>query len=266
MKKVIGGFTLVEMLTVIAVLGLLMAILLPVLAKARDKADQASCVNNSRQLVLGWTLYAQDHLDRLVPNVDGLMGGFTNWVAGHMANKLDAKDARLLVDSSRSLLAPYLQQPRVFKCPADESQFPRSVSMNCRLNPTRYIGGSPRWVGGLGARYTIFRKLSDVVGPDQIFVILDEDADSINDAYFAVDMSNTGNPEGQGTSRQYFWIDYPAAYHARGATISFADGHILIQKWKEPSTIKSTQHVMHVAPPNRDVAWLQQHCTLELPR
>lgn len=256
------GFTLVEMLVVIGILGLLMAILLPVLSKARDRADQAQCLNNSRQLVLAWTLYSQDYADKLVPNVDGMLGGFTNWVAGHMGNKLDAKDAQLLIDPNRSLLSSYLKVSQVFKCPADESQFPRSVSMNCRMNPTRPLdGGLARWVRGLGERYVSFRKLTDIKYPDRIFVILDESEKSINDAYFVVDMSNTGNFDGEGASRPYYWIDYPAGYHSRGATVSFADGHVAIQKWKESSTLKDVRPVSYVPQPNRDVAWLQEHCT-----
>lgn len=135
--------------------------------------------------------------------------------------------------------------------------------MNCRMNPTRYFEGPARWVGGLGAKYAIFRKLADIKYPDRIFVILDEAEQSINDAYFAVDMSNTEAPDGEGTWQPYFWIDYPAGYHSRGATFSFADGHVAIQKWSEPSTVKNIEPVSYVRPPNRDITWIQEHCTHE---
>lgn len=55
------GFTLIEILVVIAIIALLMAILLPALRKAREQAKDAICRNNMRQIGLGAELYAEDH-------------------------------------------------------------------------------------------------------------------------------------------------------------------------------------------------------------
>jgi prepilin-type N-terminal cleavage/methylation domain-containing protein/prepilin-type processing-associated H-X9-DG protein len=55
------GFTLIELLVVIAIIAILAAILFPVFAKAREKARQASCVSNLKQLALGMLMYVQDY-------------------------------------------------------------------------------------------------------------------------------------------------------------------------------------------------------------
>ncbi|MBC7289383.1 MAG: DUF1559 domain-containing protein [Armatimonadetes bacterium] len=55
------GFTLIELLVVIAIIAILAAILFPVFARAREKARQASCTSNLKQLVLGLLMYIQDY-------------------------------------------------------------------------------------------------------------------------------------------------------------------------------------------------------------
>jgi len=59
------GFTLVEILVVIAIIAVLASILLPVFSKAREKARQTQCSNNQRQLALAIMFYAQEHEERL---------------------------------------------------------------------------------------------------------------------------------------------------------------------------------------------------------
>ena len=63
-----GGFTLIELLVVLAVIAILAALLLPALARAKQKAQGIVCINNQRQLLIAWRLYADDSNDMLVPN------------------------------------------------------------------------------------------------------------------------------------------------------------------------------------------------------
>ena len=59
--RIRGGFTLIELLVVIAIIAILAAILFPVFAQARDKARQAACLSNTKQLALGVQMYSQDY-------------------------------------------------------------------------------------------------------------------------------------------------------------------------------------------------------------
>jgi len=96
-----GAFTLIELLVVIAIIAILAAILFPVFAQAREKARQASCLSNMKQLGLGITMYAQDYDDALVP--------------GQQDNGASATPRYLYWGT---LIQPYLKNFDVMWCPS----------------------------------------------------------------------------------------------------------------------------------------------------
>ena len=258
------GFTVIELLTVVAIVSILSGLLMAGMVKSRGKARMVLCINNHKQLQLAWQFYASDHNGRLVTNSDNdEMNQGASWVFGVLYRESVGTNQELLINPEVSLLAPYAESADLYKCPSDESEYVRSVSMNCRLNPQRF-DGNPNWVGGRGAAYMTFRTLSDIRQPSNVLAIMDERRDSINDAFFGIDMSNTGSKSGVGFPQPYWLIDYPGDYHGDGMVASFADGHVERHGWVDfvkMLPVRSGHRPLRSDPSNADVRWLQEHCT-----
>jgi len=62
-----SAFTLIELLVVIAIIAILAAILFPVFSQAREKARQAACISNNRNIALSYQQYTQDYDERVMP-------------------------------------------------------------------------------------------------------------------------------------------------------------------------------------------------------
>ena len=78
------AFTLIELLVVIAVIAVLMAILMPALSRAREQGKRTVCVNNLKQLTVGWILYADDNNDKIPPANTGATVAWVRWMGNNL--------------------------------------------------------------------------------------------------------------------------------------------------------------------------------------
>src|SRR5437868_1336167 len=121
-----SGFTLIELLVVIAIIAILAAMLLPALAKAKQKTQGVYCMNNTRQLTISWTMYAGDYGERFPINNHGGAAkngaDTTSWIAGWLdwTSSTDNNNTLFLTDDRWAKLANYnSRSAKLYKCPAD---------------------------------------------------------------------------------------------------------------------------------------------------
>jgi len=188
-----SGFTLIELLVVIAIIAILAAILFPVFARAREKARQASCLSNIKQLALGELMYVEDYDGRLTPECSCSCPkwDYTCW---------------------KDRLYPYIKNLQLYECPSSDA--------NPGTNPGQ-IGGNY----GIVCNVVSNQKVGAVTSPAE-FGMIAETNGQMHVKYWtstagAVPCGNGGCCGGDLRGACRF-------VHNGGMNIAFVDGHA---KW-----------------------------------
>ncbi|HLX69142.1 MAG TPA: prepilin-type N-terminal cleavage/methylation domain-containing protein [Verrucomicrobiae bacterium] len=265
-----SAFTLIELLVVIAIIAILAAMLLPVLTKAKIRAQGISCLSNIRQLQTAWILYTGDFQDYLPlnPSSDSGNGNIVGenttapaWVAGRLSTGATPDNTNIdkMVGSAYEpfgSLGRYSKNAGVYHCPADKTPSNeagpidlrvRSCSMNGYVGITAAGSVSAGVMAGTTEKY---HKTVDFIKlkPVDAIVFLDERSDSLNDGWF-------WSP-GSATNIR----DLPAIFHGNSTSFSFADGHSELHKWTDGRFIALTSG-NSVPGGSPDESWLFAHTT-----
>lgn len=222
------GFTLLELLAVIATIAILAALLLPILAKAKIKAQRTACLSNLRQLQLAWAMYKDDNNGSLVESYP--INNPEVWVQGDMTKVAEAGDTNLI---RQGKLYHYNENVGIYHCPTDRgtvvngARIPtvRSYSMNCFMGARDTRESIPATAD---AYQPFFAKDSEIPRPSDTWVLLEEDERSINDGFFVTD------PTGK------IWFDFPAIStlrHDYSFALNFADGSSMIWHYRDQRTL-----------------------------
>src|SRR5204863_2006879 len=158
---------------------ILAAMLLPALSRAKANAQSAGCLNNLRQLQLGWQMYTHDHDDNLPPNLTDDTTELSNsWVVGNAQTDLTTSNIE------KGVLFPYNKSPTIYHCPADRSTVKGDKT---KLRTRSYTtSGYMGWIRTDPCKERIKTKFSEIIDPPPTvtFVLIDHLERIIEDAFF----------------------------------------------------------------------------------
>ena len=194
------GFTLIELLVVIAIIAILAAILFPVFAKAREKARQASCLSNIRQLGVATMSYVQDY-DECYPL--GYRGTGGEWCPVLNATRA----AGSWVGWFDSVFA-YIKNVQIYTCPS------YGGTQDYNYNP---------WVFPRSYTAVATIRLAHVTNPAETIILYDT-YNGLHPCGYPWVVNARSAPDCEGKPAADY-LTYKYARHNDGCNIAFADGH-----------------------------------------
>ncbi len=218
------GFTLVEVLIVLAVIVIITAILFPIFARVRENGRRATCVSNLKQIGLAWQMYADDSDGKAMPYSHSV-GGTSQFWTGFTTSDENSGVAR-----GTGLLHPWLKTDKILLCPswAEDSSTSNFTQAD---------------VQGYGYNNSVFRPQNDK-NPNRVTLIsaIDKPAEMV---VFADVVSISGVNFGTPGLVSYLAISAPSrglpTFHGRHngmGNVLWADGHV---KARQPTFIESVR-------------------------
>ncbi|MES2462482.1 MAG: DUF1559 domain-containing protein [Armatimonadota bacterium] len=192
------GFTLIELLVVIAIIAILAAILFPVFAQAREKARQASCLSNEKQIGLAVMQYTSDN-DDAYPI-------------------MEYRDPKGVLCTWTWAIQPYVKNWQIFRCPSatrDPFNAWSGGTLSAASNDANGVNGAGwwQWMGSYGMNVDYLNPAPYCTGNFPGTPVTDSQVESPASTIFATDTKPT--PAGAGEGSYYLGMHYaesPAVY------------------------------------------------------